>query len=163
MSNAILYRIPAGIPGALSKGAGQATIETGIFAAANYPEAFGVFVKYSSGKVAKLVGAESTTDVVGVLVRPYPTQYTSSEALGAATPDITKLANIMKRGYIMVKLAFGTASKGAQVYACVSADGGNAIGDIGDSSDSGHCIAVPGAYFTGGADDNGNVEIAYNI
>ena len=163
MSNAILYRMPAGIPGALSKGAGQATIETGIFAAANYPTAFGVFVKYSSGKVAKLVGAEATTDVVGVLVRPYPTQYTSSEALGTSTPDITKLANILKRGYIMVALGFGTAVKGAQAYACVNVAGGNAVGDIGDNSDSDNCIAVPGAYFTGAADEDGNVEIAYNI
>ena len=163
MSNAILYRMPAGIPGALSKGAGQATVESEIFAAANYPTAFGVPVKYASGKISKIVGAEGASDIIGFLVRPYPTQYTSNEALGAGTPDITQVANVLKRGYMTVHLDFGTAAKGGQVYVCVAVAGGHAIGEIGDGSDSGNCVAVTGCFFTGAADADGNVEIAYNI
>jgi len=163
MSNAILYRMPAGIPGALSKGAGQATVESDIYAAANYPTAFGVPVKYATGKISKIVGAEGAADIIGFLVRPYPTQYSSNEALGAATPDITQIANVLKRGYMTVKMDFGTAVKGGQVYVCIAVAGGNAIGEIGDASDAGNCVAVANCFFTGPADDNGIVEIAYNI
>ncbi len=163
MSNSFLYRMPSGIPGALTR-AEHATIEAQIYAAANYPAAYGVPVKFSTGKISKLVGAEGSTDIVGFLVRPYPTQYTANEALGAATPNPAEIANVLKRGYMTVHFGGTTAAKGGQVYVRISAgDSGNDVGNIEEAADGGECVAITGCYFMGPADSDGNVEIAYNI
>lgn len=163
MSNAYLLRMPAGIPGALTR-LEACTVVPEVYAASNYPTAFGVPVKFSSGKISKLTGSEGSTDIVGWLVRPYPTQYTSSEALETSTPNPSTVADIMKRGYMTIHFGGTTAAKGGQVYVRVTAgDSGNAVGNIEEGADGGECIAVTNCFFTGAADASGNVEISYNI
>jgi hypothetical protein len=161
-TSVFLTRMPSGIPGAVTR-AEHATIVPEVYAASNYPTLFGSPVKYSSGKIVKFTGSEAIADMAGWLVRPYPSMYTSSEAISTSTPNPTQIANVLKRGYMTVLLSFGTAAKGAQVYVCVATTGGHVVGTIGDSSDSSYCIAVAGCYFMGAADADGNVEISYNV
>lgn len=170
MSNAIIYRMASGIPGALSRGEGQATIEPQIYDT-DYPvTVFGVPVKYVSGKVRPIASGDTIASVVqGFLVRPYPTQYTSNEALAAGTPNTAQIANVLKRGYIMVKvnasLPSAVPAKGGAVY-CRKTDHGASeylMGGVESDADSAKCEAITGAYFTGAMDANGYCEVAYNI
>jgi hypothetical protein len=162
MSTAILYRMDAGIPGAVSR-AEHATISPEVLDTTYYPTAYGVFVKIVSGAVRKIASGDAASDVRGVLVRPFPTSGNGTDGLGTSTPPTSGICDVLRRGYIFVKLAQGTAAKEAAVYVRVTADTGKLVGDIETAADSGKCVAVTGAYFTGAADANGNVEIAFNI
>jgi hypothetical protein len=157
--------MPAGFPGMINR-RDQATIQPEILDPTNGPTAYGVFVKMTSGKILALAGGEDHTAIVGLIARPYPVQETSTPggALGASpAPNLALPGDIMKRGYMTILLSFGTAAKGAAVYVSVNNAGGNAVGAIGDNSDSSHCVAVDNCYFMGAADANGYVEISYNI
>lgn len=167
---AFTYRMPAGIPGALSRGVENSTIEPQIFDTAVPPTVFGVPVKYVNGKVQPIAAADVVATVVqGFLVRPYPAQGVSNEALGAGTPNPADIANVMKRGYMMVKvnasLPAAVPAKGGTVY-CRKTDHGAGeypIGGIESDADAAKCEAVPNCYFTGATDSNGLCEVAYNI
>lgn len=170
MSNAILYRMPSGIPGALSRGADNCTIESGIYDGTTPPTAFGIPIKHVSGKVQPIAAGDVIANVVkGFLVRPYPIQGASSEAMGTATPNSATMANEMKRGYMTVKvnasLPAAVPAKDGVVY-CRKTDHGAGeypIGGIESDADGGKCEAVPNCYFEGPMDSSGNCEIAYNI
>lgn len=162
MSNAIQYRMPAGIPGAISR-VQHATVEPEVLAATGYPTAYGVFVKTVSGAIKALESGDAAAVITGVLVRPFPTTGNGLDGLGVSTPPVSGVVDRLKRGYIFVKLAHGTAAKDAQVYVRTTAATGKYVGDIEDAADTGNCVAVPGCVFTGPADANGNVEIAYNL
>ena len=169
MSNVFVTRMPAGIPGAVTR-VEHSTIEPQVMDA-DYPvTVYGVPVKFVSGKVRPIASGDTVASVIqGLLVRPYPTQGATNEALGAATPSVIQAADILKRGYMMVKvnasLPSAVPAKGGVVY-CRKTDHGAAeylVGGIESDADSAKCEAVPGCYFTGAMDSNGNVEIAYNI
>ncbi len=162
MSNAIQYRMAAGVPGAVSR-AQHATITPEVLDTTYYPTAFGVFVKFVSGAVRKIASGDAASDVKGILVRPYPTSGNGTDGLGTSTPATSGICDVLRRGYIFVKLAQGTAAKEGAVYVRVTADTGKLVGDIETAADSGKCVAVTGCYFTGAADADGNVEVAYNI
>lgn len=152
MQRAYLTRMPAGIPGDVSRKA-EATIEAGLMAE-TVP--FGCAVKLdANGRLAR--PAASTDTVYGFMVRPYPTQD------NAATADTTQ--DCLRRGYMTVKLARGTAARGGQVYVRVTAVSGKQVGDIEAEADSTETrtLAVPGCLFLGAADADGNVEISFNL
>ena len=164
-------RMPAGIAGTVTR-ANQATIEPQIMDA-NYPvTVYGVPVKYVSGLVRPIAASDTVATVVqGFLVRPFPTQNLAagSEALGTATPSLVNAGDIMKRGYMMIKVNASVPSavpaKGGVVY-CRKTDHGAGeylVGGVESDADSAKCEAIPGCYFTGAMDANGNCEIAYNI
>lgn len=150
MSNAYLKRMPAGIPGDVSRKT-EATVEAGLMAD-TVP--YGAPVKLdAAGKLAALSGASDA--VYGFAVRPYPTM-SSAAAAGSAQ-------DVLRRGYLTVKLAQGTAAKGGQVYARHTAETGKAVGDIEAAAVEGKTLAVPGCLFMGEADGSGNVEISFNL
>lgn len=174
MSNAITYRMPAGIPGTVTRDE-DSSIITGVLNASYPPTVFGIPMKIVSGKHLPIAATDVLATVmvagsgVGFLVRPYPTQRSTNEALGTSTPDTTKLANIMTRGYMMVKvnasLPAAVPAKGGAVY-CRKTDHGASeylIGGVESDADSAKCEAIPNCYFTGTMDADGNCEIAYNI
>lgn len=165
MSNAILYRMSAGIPGAPNR-LEHCTIVPEIYDSDTPPTVFGVPVKLVSGKVQPIAATDTVASVLyGLLVRPYPTQAASNEALAAGTPNPALPADIMKRGYMTVKCNAGVPAKGGVVY-CRKTDHGAAeypIGGIEADADSAKCEAVTGCYFMGAMDANGNVEVAFNI
>ncbi len=163
MSNAILYRMASGIPGVVSRPS-QSTIEPAIQDPNNAFSAYGLFGKIASGKFIPVGAGDAATAVYGLLVRPYPTQgANASDPLGAAVPPTSGVANVLRRGYMTVKLNAGTAALGGQVYVRVAnAATGKPIGGIEAAADSTNTIAV-NATFMSAADASGNVEIAYNI
>lgn len=161
---AFLYRMPAGIPGDVTR-PGNSTIETQLFDSANTFSGYGLFGKIASGKFIPVGSGDAASAVYALLVRPTPiTGGNGSEALGTATPPTKGPADAMRRGYANVKVNAGTASLGSAVYIRVAAAAaGKPIGGIEAVADSTNTIVVTGAQFMGAADASGNAEIAFNI
>jgi len=154
-------RMPSGFPGRITR-SDSLTVEPNIIDASTPPTAFGSFVKLVSGKLQPIASGDAASVVYGVLVSAFPTQ-SNTTALGASTPPASGVIDVLRRGYVSVALARGTAVKGAAVFVRVTADTGKAVGDIETAADSAKCVAVPGAFFAGAADANGNVEISFAI
>lgn len=149
MSNAYLKRMPAGFPGDVSRKT-EATVEAGIM---GDTVAFGSPVKLDGGK---FVALSSASDIVyGFVVRPYPTM--------ASAGGSGSIQDVLRRGYMTVKLSQGTAAKGGQVYVRHTAETGKAVGDIEAAAVEGKTLAVPGCLFMGEADSSGNIELSYNL
>ena len=156
------FRMPAGIPGDITR-ASNAVVEPNLIDQTLPPGLFGRFVKMVAGKVLDLASADPASVVYGIIVRPYPTQTTqASQGLGGGVPALNDPCSILRSGYVNVKLARGTAVRGAQVYVRTTA-GSYAIGDIEDTAASGQCVAVANCFYMGAADGSGNVEISYNL
>jgi hypothetical protein len=162
MTNAFTYRMPAGIPGAISRGQGQATIEPQVANAAKPFLAYGKFGKTVAEKFIPLEAGDAAAVITGLLVRPFPTT-SSQDGLGTSTPPTSGMLDRMKRGYMTVHLDKGVAAKDAQVYVRTTVNGGDAVGQIEAAAAGGECVAAAGCFFTGPADANGIVEVAYNI
>ena len=156
--SAYLTRMPAGIPGDVSRKEG-ATIESSLVGSKAIP--YGAFVKLVSGKLEPLAASDTAAVIYGLAVRPYPKQ-SDAVGFGAASAPAGSLCDVLRSGYMTVKLASGTAARGGQVYARVTADTGKNVGDI-EADDTGKTVAVSGCTFMGPADADGNTEIAYNI
>lgn len=176
MGNAFVYRMPNGIPGNVNR-MEAATIEAGL-QENGYPfTAFGVMAKLVAGIYRPLASGDTPASVIqGFLVRPYPVQAAqgssaASQLLGAGTPPTDGPVNILKRGYMTVKVtanggtALAAIAKGDAVYICNTTSGARVVGDIeaGSSSSGGTNAALSNAFFMGPADTDGNCEIAYNI
>ena len=162
---AFVTRMPAGIPGDVQRRE-HAVIEPQIFDT-DYPcLSFGIPVKMTSGKIRPIASGD-TDQPYGFLVRPYPSQMASSEAVGTATPDTTtKIANVLVRGYITVKNFEGTPVKNGAVYMRTQA--GSPAGNLGqieaDSAGSPTTnVAITNAHFMGPQDSDGNVEISFKM
>ena len=164
MGNSILYRMPYGIPGDVTRAA-QATIESGILNSSLPFAGYGLFGKIASGKFVPVGSGDAAGAVYGLLVRPYPTQgANASDPLGTAVPKTSGVADVLRRGYASVKNNAGTAALGGAVYIRVAnAATGKPIGGIEAAADSTNTIQVDGAIFMGDADASGNVEIGFNI
>lgn len=159
---AFLYRMPAGIPGDVTRPS-QSTIEPAIIDATTPPTSYGIPVKLVSGKVQPLAGGEAATAIYGLLARPYPTN-AGTDPLGTSTPPVAGPCDILRRGYMSVQLRAGTAAKGGTVYVRVAAAAsGKPIGGIEAAADSTNTVVLAAASFMGAADASGVTEIAYNI
>lgn len=164
MGNAFLYRMPAGIPGDVTR-ASQSTIEP-VFLDPTLPFAgYGLFGKIASGKFVPFGAGDVSGADYGLLVRAYPTTGGSgADPLGTSTPPTKGVADVLRRGYMTVRLNAGTASKDGAVYVRVAAAAaGKPIGGIEAVADSTNTVAITIASFMGPADASGNVEIQYNI
>lgn len=176
ISNAYMYRMPVGIPGAINR-PDQATVEPiALDATLPFPR-YGMFGKTSAtGTFVPVASGDPATVVTGLLVRPYPTQGgntgLTAPMMTAIPPQNGGIGDRMKRGYLTVQLGWGAApSKDSPVYVCITAGAGHAVGDIGsDASLGASAVVVAGAVFTGGADTTnagtgivGQTEIAYNL
>lgn len=169
------YRMPAGIPGDVNR-AFVATVEADLTDEGSPPLAYGIPVKLNGADgIGPITGGETAVDLYGVLVRPYPTnvQTTSgffgSNPLGTAdVPPDNGVCNVLKRGYITVKLYGATAAvAGGAVYVRIAnAGAGEVVGGFEAAADGGDTIqagAKNTTYFRGPADASGNVEIAWNV
>lgn len=166
-SNAFTFRMPAGIPGAINR-TNSATVEAQVLDTVNFPTAYGVPVAIdaTSNKTRKIIAGDTPASIYGMYVRPFPTGGTATDPMGVSTPPVAGICNVLKRGYIMVQLG-GTAPavKNGTIYVRVAnAAAGKPLGGIEAASDATNTIAIAGnSYFSGPADANGNVEIAFNI
>jgi hypothetical protein len=165
MSNAFTFRMPAGIPGTVTR-ASQATVEAQLLDTTNFPAAYGVPVAIdaTSHGVRKIGAGDTAAAVYGFYVRPYPT-HSGTDPLGTSTPSVSGICNVLKRGYINVLLGGTTAAaKNGTVYVRVAAPAsGKPLGGVEAAADSTNTIALTNAYFTGPADATGNAEVAFNI
>lgn len=164
MSNAILYRMGAGIPGDVTRRE-AARIEQHQMDASYPVTQFGLPVKLVSGKIRPMA-EDDTGQPYGFLVRSFPTQVQSNEALATATPDATKIQDVLVAGYMTVDNAEGTPAKGNTVYyRSQQSSPAVLIGRIEAEADVSPetNIAITNCYFMGAADSDGNVEIAFNV
>lgn len=165
---AFKYRMPAGIPGATNR-VEQLTAEAQVMDTAFPVTLFGVPVKLVAGLVRPVASGDAASVVYGFLIRPYPTQAVgigaSYDPLAVGVPNPQDIANVMRRGYMTVRLNNVTAAvKGGAVYVRVAAGTTQTpIGGIEAGADGSNCVAIPLAFFNGPADADGNVEIQYNI
>lgn len=137
MGNAFLYRMPSGIAGAISRSQ-SSDVDTGIFDA-SYPfSAYGVPCKEVSGKLRPIASGDTAANVIGFLVRPFPTTgANASDPLGTAVPPTTGIGNRLIRGYMTVKNNYGSPARNGQVYVRVAnASSGKPIGGIEAASET---------------------------
>lgn len=128
---AYLTRMPAGIPGDVTRKA-DATLEPVTIGSSAV--AHGAPVKLSGGLAAPFASGDDASDLYGFLARPYPMQGTVND-LGQATTPAGGQGDALRRGYMAVLLASGTAAKGGPVFVRVTAATGKAVGDIEAAAD----------------------------
>lgn len=157
---AFVYRMPSGIPGDVSRKE-NSVVETQILNASLPFSAYGLVGKMASGKFVPFAGGEAATDAYGVLVRPFPTN-SGTDGLGTATPPTSGPGDVLRRGYITVKLNGGaTVTAGSQAYIRVAAAAaGKPLGGWEGAADSTNTVAI-NAIFMSAADADGNVEISF--
>mgnify|MGYP000890764468 FL=1 len=165
MSNVFITRMPAGIAGDVTRRE-HADIEPQVMDT-DYPVLrYGEPVKMVDGEVRPITTGDDVTDIYGFGCRPYPVQTSSSEALGTATPPTNLHFDVLRRGYMTVKVQDGTPEKNGAVFVrTVAASDPTAqpIGGLECGLDGGDCFEITNAKFMGEADSDGNVEISYNL
>ena len=160
---AITFRMPAGIPGSLSRSAAQSTVDTVNLEPNSFPAyGLGGLIDANTGNF-RLVTAGDTA-ISGILVRDFPTG-ASQDGLGTSTPPAKGLGNRLLRGFMSVLLGGATAAKkdGAVYCRIQNPAAGKPVGGFEAAADGGNTIQVANAKFTGPADAGGNTEIAFNI
>ncbi len=125
----------------------------------------GCLMDTSNGTVRAVIAADqhdsNAINLYGVLVRPYPTQQSStSQALGDGTPPTAPaILDVLTSGLIMVKVN-GTPTKRGAVYVwCTASTGAHVTGGFEAAADSGDTVRVTNAYFNGPPDANGVAEL----
>lgn len=114
MGNSILYRMPSGIPGDVTRKS-HSTIEAHIVKTAF--AAFGVFGKLTANGFVPLVAGDTANTAYGLIVRSYPTQSTSN-GMGAAVPQTGIMHDVLRRGYMTVRCNAGEAKQRVR-FMCV--------------------------------------------
>lgn len=161
---AIVTRMPAGFPGAITR-SDALTVTQEIIDSGTPPTVFGGVVKLVAGKLQPIASGDAAAVVYGLLVRSFPTQ-SASNAYGASTPPTSGIADVIRRGFMAVTLKLGTAVKAAQAYVVTTAGGTVVVGDIVTATSpagGGTAVAITGAFFSGPADAGGIVELQYNL
>lgn len=160
---AFTYRMNAGIPGDLTRKE-SAIVEPQKINTSTPPVQYGDPVKLKSGAISVIENGDAATAIYGLLVRPFPT-HAGSDGLNTSTPPTSGVGDVLKLGYINVKLNGATNSaKGGTVYVRkANASSGKPIGGIEAAADSTNTVVMANSYFTGPADAAGNTEIAFNI
>lgn len=166
---AYLYRMGAGFQGDVNR-THPASIEPVLIDTTAPPTSYGqaVLVNPANNGVRPFtVGDHLLTDAYGITVRPYPTQQASAQnfgaaTLGAAVPPVAGILDVLKDGYIMVKLPVGAAcAKGGQVFVwCAASAGVHVQGGFEAVAGGGvTTAALLNAKFNGVPDASGVVEV----
>ena len=156
--------MPFGIPGDVSRPS-QATIEAQPYGTTAFG-AYGVPVKLVAGLIVPMGAADTTDNVYGMLVRPFPTTGANpSDPLQVGVPLLAGTANILRRGYMTVFSGGGTPAPYTPVYfRTVVGSSGRFVGEIEAlMSDPANQQVILGAYFMSAADASGNVELSFNL
>jgi hypothetical protein len=167
------FRMPAGIPGGISR-AWPSVVQGQPTDMAAPPLSYGcpVVIDSTTQAIRAFAAADANTSIYGLLVRPYPTSsvgatgpYNESYPLGNSIPPNFGMQGVLRSGYMTVLLSGAAASaKGTPVYVWMGATGGgHVLGGFEGAATAGSTIILPNAEFEGAADAQGNVEISYNI
>lgn len=174
------YRMGAGFAGDVNR-IHPASIEPVLLdqTAGATPNAYGIPVLYSANNLGvRMINATTDaaiTKIDGILVRPYPFQQATAQAVYGSVPFSTGatsgfggvipfVGDILKSGYVMV-FVVGTPAKGAPIFLWVAAPSGNHVtgGFEAVASGANTIQLVSNSYFNGPPDANGITEIAYNV
>jgi hypothetical protein len=159
-----LYRLPAGIAGDINR-AQSCVVRPEVITTsgnANAPLAYGlaVVVDPTTGQVRTVAAGD--TAISGFLARPFPTNSTTN-GLGVATPPTNGPCDLMVRGFMSVLLGGATSAINfGQAYVWTAASTGLHVqGQLEAANPGANGFAIPGAFFSGPADANGNTEVQY--
>lgn len=167
---AFSYRMGAGFPGDVNRTHPFSVLAGLVNTSVQVPRLYGdpTIVDTSTNSYRGLVVADqsNSTAVVcdGVVVRPYPTQQSTGGAtasLGTGASPSSGVIDILRSGYIMVKIPSGqpVTKKGAVYAWCAASSGAHVLGGFEGAYSAGNTVQISNAYFTGPADSSGNVEI----
>ena len=125
-----------------------------------------VKIQASDGSVVPLEDGDAATATIGFLVRPWPASGApmQNDGYGVQTPNPVMNQDVLRRGYIsVIHKGLVQPSPRGPVYVRTSAPTATSlIGDVEAAAGVGLEL-LPSAYFSGFADQKGNVEIEYNI
>lgn len=165
---AFLYRMDVGYPGAVNR-MHDATVQAELLNPTTPPLGYGTMLVMdaATGTVRPPLAADTVATFSGFYVRPYPRQsnLNINDPLGQATPPSTGIGDVLKRGFMTVKLnaASPAVVKGQPIGVFIGAPtAGNPAGGVTGAAPGATVLAIPGT-FTGPADANGMTEIAYNL
>lgn len=155
-----LYRMPAGIAGAISR-PHDLTTEPVILSPSKQFAEYGLPGKFDGDAFVPLTSADTAASIVGFLVRPYPTTSAADFARQVNTGGVQQ-GDALKRGYMTVNIAGDATAivKNSQVYCALA---GGAITATAPAEGDKTIVAIPNAVFTGAGDADGNTEISYKI
>lgn len=143
-----------GFAGELTRGYYDATTEVKANDATTPVVGFGVPVKLNTNADGVTPCSATADTVYGFAVREYGQAVPKIRSSALVDEQDQALVTVMKRGYMAVKLASGTAKLGGTVYL-------NATGGL--TAETASNTAIPNCVFMGAADADGLVEIAFNI
>lgn len=164
MDNTFLYRMPAGIAGAISRPQ-DLTVEPQTLDSAKAFAAYGLAGKFSAGKFVPIEADDTAAVVVGIYVRPYPTASQPDKVRQIGT-GFNFAGDCMKRGYVIVNLGVDASSValGGDVYMRVATPTASSpLGAFLAAADGANTVQITNAFFNGPGDANGNIELAFNI
>lgn len=163
------YRMGGGFPGDVNRTHPASIVPRLLNTSVQAPRAYGdpVLMNAADGSVRGLVagdGSAAPGAIFGVLVRPYPTQQMTggpTSTIGAAVPGAGGPGDVLRQGFIMMKLPAGAVVQaGGQVFVWAAATSGNNIqGRLVAAANGTNTYSVTNAAFTGPADADGNVEV----
>lgn len=150
---AFTFRMPAGIPGAVSRIEGYIgdSVVIDATAALTAPIRYGFPIKTSAaGLMQSLVSGDLTSLITGWAERAYPAGGPVNDALGTSTALTSGLITRMRKGFMTTTLSLGVAAKDAPVYYRTTANGaGKAVGQIEAAAEYGAPVATANVGNTG--------------
>lgn len=164
MDNTFLYRMSAGIAGAISRPQ-DLTVEPQTLNSAKAFATYGLAGKFSAGKFVPIEAADTAAVVVGIYVRPYPTASQPDKVRQIGT-GYNFAGDCMKRGYVTVNLGADASAValGGEVYMRVATPSDTSpLGAFLAAADGENTVQITNAFFNGPGDANGNIELAFNI
>jgi|SRR5215469_422454 len=166
------FRMPAGIPGECSRfNVIGTTIKPENQNASTPFTLFGQVGTIDANGARPIAGTDTAAPAtpLNICVRPFPTSDMTVALpgvvpFGPGVPAPKGVVDCMYRGYVTMKLnGAAAATKGGAVYVWYGATSGNHVQAGIEAATGASAWAIPGAYFSGPADANGNVEIAFKI
>lgn len=174
---AFLNRMPAGIAGAITRPL-ESTIEPALIyrttdaTPANSPTEYGCAVVFDvTAKRWRLPAVGDVAAQIALLPRPYPGGVAALQGVLGVTPvDTVHTGDVMRRGYMNVKLRLGAVIKGGAVFVRIQNPVGvtQPVGGFEAAADGANTVQLDAkSYFTGPAFTDPNfgaiTEIAFNI
>lgn len=165
MDNTILYRMPVGIAGAISR-SNDLTTEPVLLRNDNPFPAYGLVGKRVGGFFVPLAASDTASVFAGFYLRSFPTT-SMPDQVRQVGPNANSSGDRLRRGYMnvniggasAVNIVAGTAVNVRIANPSASSPLGTAL-PIAIASET---VVYPGAYFTGPGDADGNAEIEFNI
>lgn len=169
---AFTFRMDTGYPGSTNRNH-DSTVVAETINTTTPPASYGIAVAMdaATGTIRTAASADLNTAIWGFYVRPWITQGGGvttpvNDPLYTSTPPTSGVGNVMRRGFMTVKLnaASPAAVKGAPANVWTGAvTAGNPAGGVTAAAPAAGSVLAIGATFLGPADANNITEIAYNI